>query len=129
MTDVMPEKSFPEGLGYSEEQVRDAFYIVDRLAKALGRGGHGPRIVNTRWDLDQRRFGAQAHPNVVIRCVFVVRAEHYRTRYVATASSRRHGEAIFDLDRSRLETLVKDALEARAVTFDTLYVGVAMGEQ
>jgi hypothetical protein len=123
MTDVMPQQALSPDLGFTEDQLHDAFYVTHRAAELLGRSNHGPRIVNTRWDLDDKRFGVAQVRNVVIRCVFVVKEQHYRARYTKSADRL----TLFDVDRVRLETLVKDMLEARGVTYDTLYVGVAQG--
>lgn len=124
MTDIVPTHNvFPAGMPFTEDQLSDAFYMAHRGAQALGRGGHGPRIVNTRWDLEH------SHDRVVIRCVFVVKDQHYRSRYAPSpVHSRRLRRTLFAEDLARLEHLVRDVFEARAVTFDTLYVGVAMGE-
>jgi hypothetical protein len=121
MTDLLPQApSLPSGL--SADQVNDAFYFAHRGAQALGRHGHGPRVVNTRWDLDD------PHGRVVIRCIFVVKESDYRLRYAPPAGGvRRLRFSTFDEDRARLEQLVRDAFEARAVRFDTLYVGIALG--
>src|SRR5277367_2746366 len=119
MTDLLPQNVLPPDIGFSEDQLHDAFYFAYRSARAVGLHGHGPKIVSARWDLD--RF----HGRVVIRCVFVVKEVDYRFRYAT--HDRRLRVSTFDLDRALLETLVRDALEARAVVFDTLYIGIALG--
>lgn len=120
MTNLLPQNVFPSGLGFSEDQVHDAFYIAYRSARAIGVHGHGPKVVSARWDLD-RPYG-----RTVIRCIFVVKEVDYRFRYAT--HDRRLRVSTFDLDRALLEAVVRDALEARAVTFDTLYIGIALGD-